>query len=132
MDKFDAAGLIIRLGELVLLGKRSKVCENLKGYWSMPCGAIEKGETPLECCEREFKEETGVSVTGEIKYLNSFSMENGGKFYAYYSDIKALIFPSNSAVDAVEHEEWGFFKIQENTLPCPMTKETRKTILKLK
>lgn len=132
MDKFDAAGLIVRLGELALLGKRSKACENLNGYWSMPCGVIEKGETPLECCKREFEEETGVRITSEIKYLNSFSMENGGRFYAYYSDINALIFPSNSAVDAVEHEEWGFFKIEKNTLPYPMTEETRKTILKLK
>jgi len=43
-----------------------------------------------------------------------------------------LIFPSSGAIDAIEHDEWGFFKINKNTLPTPMTKETRGCILNLK
>jgi hypothetical protein len=35
-------------------------------------------------------------------------------------------------VDAIEHEEWGFFRLDKNSLPMPMTKEARKIILKLK
>ena len=131
-DKYDAAGLLAKLDNLVLLGKRSKICANLPGYWSLPCGAVEKGESSSEACIREFKEETGINVSNEIKYLNSFPMENGGTFYAYFTNIKSLIFPSNEAIDSIEHEEWGFFRIQENSLPEPMTKETRETILKLK
>ena len=131
-DKYDAAGLLVKLGDLVLLGKRAKICANFPGYWSLPCGAVEKGESSLDACIREFKEEAGINISNEIEYLNSFPMKNGGTFYAYFTNIKSLIFPSNEAVDSIEHEEWGFFKIKENCLPNPMTKETRDTILKLK
>jgi 8-oxo-dGTP diphosphatase len=131
-DKYDAAGLLAKLDNLVLLGKRSKICANLSGFWSLPCGAVEKGEIPLEACKREFAEETGIIIKNEIHYLNSFKMKNGGTFYAYFTNIRTLIFPSNEAKDSDEHEEWGFFKIEENCLPFPMTKETRETILKLK
>jgi len=131
-DKYDAAGLLVKLNNLVLLGKRAKICANFPGYWSLPCGAIEKGEFPLDACVREFKEETGISISNETKYLNSFPMENGGTFYAYFTNIKSLIFPSSDAVDSMEHEEWGFFRLEENCLPTPMTKETKNTILMLK
>ncbi len=47
-------------------------------------------------------------------------------------EINDLIFPSSEAIDAIEHEEWGFFKIEKKSLPMPMTKETRNSILRLK
>lgn len=131
-DKFDAAGLIVRLGDLVLLGKRSKFCANLTGFWSMPCGAIEKNELPKSAAIREFFEETGCDIKSEINYLTSFKMENGGTFYVYFAETKDLMFPSTKAKDAFEHDEWGYFKISKNSLPNPISKETRKIILKLK
>lgn len=132
MDKFDAAGLIVRLGDLVLLGKRSKLCINLSGFWSMPCGAIEKDELPKSAAIREFFEETGCDIKSEINYLTSFKMENGGTFYAYLAETKDLVFPSTKAKDALEHDEWGYFKMSKNSLPNPITKELKKIILKLK
>ncbi|MCG7345491.1 NUDIX hydrolase [Sporosarcina sp. ACRSL] len=38
----------------------------VKGFesegWAVPSGGIEEGESPKECCVREFKEETGYDV----------------------------------------------------------------------
>ena len=126
-DTKDSGGILYYYGDKVLLCLSSG-----SGKWNVPKGHIMKGEDPLDGAIREFKEETGINVSSEIKYLNSFPMENEGTFYAYFTNIKSLIFPSNEAIDSIEHEEWGFFRIQENSLPEPMTTETKETILKLK
>jgi ADP-ribose pyrophosphatase YjhB (NUDIX family) len=129
MVKVDAAGLLVKLGGLILLGRRSKVCESLSGYWAIPGGAIELNESPKDAALREFFEETDVEINQQISYLTKFSTPSGGTFFVYYTEIQNLIFPSSEAKDAFEHDEWGFFKIQKNCLPTPITKETIKAIL---
>jgi ADP-ribose pyrophosphatase YjhB (NUDIX family) len=130
--KYTAAGLVAQLGNLVLLGKRSAKCLNLPGNWSMPCGMIEIGEEPKDAAMREFYEETGVKANGQVNFLGDFKMSGCNFFAAYSMKIEDLIFPDTKAVDAIEHEEWGFFRLDKNSLPMPMTKEARKIILKLK
>ncbi len=49
------------------------------GYWGIPKGEFEKGETPLEAAIREFEEETGMKPFSE-KYLPLGSIvQKGGK-----------------------------------------------------
>jgi len=98
----------------------------------MPCGMIDPGENSEYAARREFLEETGVLANKEIKFLDDFEVKDGKYFALYSMQIDDLIFPSNDAIDAIEHDEWGFFKIEKNSLPSPMTKETRGAILKLK
>jgi len=130
--EYIAAGIIASFKDLVLLGRRSKNCYNLAGHWSMPCGMINRGEDPKIAAKREFFEETGVRVNKEIRFLDDFEVEEDKYFALYSMEIDDLIFPSSDAIDAIEHEEWGFFKIEKNSLPEPMTKETRRCILKLR
>ena len=129
---YKAAGLLAKFNDLVLLGRRSAKCHNLAGNWSMPCGIIETNELPKDAARREFFEETNVKASEEIYFLDDFKMQNDDFFALFYMEIDKLIFPSNDAIDAIEHDEWGFFKIEKNSLPLPMTKETRNAILKLK
>ena len=130
--EYIAAGIIASFKDLVLLGRRSKNCYNLAGHWSMPCGMINRGEDPKIAAKREFFEETGVRAQKEIKFLNDFEVKDNKYFALYSMKIEELIFPSDDAIDAIEHDEWGFYKIDKNSLPLPMTKETKKSILKLK
>ena len=129
---YIAAGIVAYVNGLVLLGRRSKNCQNLAGHWSMPCGMIDPGENPEQAARREFFEETGVRANKEIKFLDDFEVKEGKYFALYSMQIDDLIFPSNDAIDAIEHDEWGFYKIAKNSLPLPMTKETTNAILKLK
>ena len=130
--KYTAAGLIAKFNNLILLGRRSLKCENLSGNWSMPCGMIEPDESPEHAARREFFEETNVRASKEVSFLTDFQMKDDEFFALFYMKIDKLIFPSNDAIDAIEHDEWGFFKIAKNSLPSPMTRETRNAILKLK
>lgn len=128
----DSAGIIVRLNNLALLGRRSRLCETLNGYWSMPCGMCEELEDPLRTATREFFEETNITLKSEIHFLTKFKNLNGGTFHVFYTDIKDLLYPDARAMDAIEHDEWGFFKIEKNCLPNPITKETKNAILMLK
>lgn len=130
---YTAAGLIAHTDNLVLLGRRSSKCLSLNGYWSMPCGIIDPGESPKQAAIREFFEETDVEPNKEVVFLSDFLIQKRQQdYFALFSmKVPDLIFPSSMAKDALEHDEWGFFRIAKNSLPQPMTKETRDSILKL-
>jgi 8-oxo-dGTP diphosphatase len=53
-------GALIFQGDSVLLVQRGK--EPLKGFWSLPGGAVEAGELVEEALRREVLEETGLTV----------------------------------------------------------------------
>lgn len=132
--KYISAGLLVHTENLVLLGRRSSKCLSLGGYWSVPCGMIDAGESPEEAAKREFLEETGIEAKKEILFLSDFLVHKKQKeYFALFSmKVPDLIFPSSLAKDALEHNEWGFFRISKNSLPQPTTKEIRQCILKLK
>jgi ADP-ribose pyrophosphatase YjhB (NUDIX family) len=53
-------GALIIEQRRVLLCRRGK--EPLKGYWSLPGGAVETGERVVEALKREVREETGLEI----------------------------------------------------------------------
>ncbi|WP_374086495.1 NUDIX hydrolase [Methylomicrobium lacus] len=53
-------GLLVNRQNQVLLIKRDK--PPAQGLWSVPGGKLEAGESLIECCQREVKEETGLEV----------------------------------------------------------------------
>lgn len=53
-------GLLFNRHNQVLLIKRDKA--PAQGLWSVPGGKLEAGESLIECCRREIKEETGLDV----------------------------------------------------------------------
>ena len=52
---------------------------NNEGYYDFPGGKIENGETDVQTCVREVKEETGMDVS-DLNYV--------GRFNIYYPEIK--------------------------------------------
>ena len=55
----------------VLLIRRGN--EPYKGCWALPGGFMDMEETLEQCALRELKEETGLTPTGDITELKSFS-----------------------------------------------------------
>lgn len=79
------------------------------GYWSIPCGAIEKGEAPFLAAQRELKEETQIDINSSIlEYVTAFKAHDGGRFNLYLYNASEFLSP----VLDYEHTEWGYFKLE--------------------
>jgi len=56
----NAASVAIFSGAEVLLVKRA--ANPFMGYWTLPGGRLEKGETAMDCARREIDEELGLAL----------------------------------------------------------------------
>jgi predicted NUDIX family NTP pyrophosphohydrolase len=82
------------------------------GAWSIPKGEFEEGEDPLEAAKREFREETGVVVTGEFQPLAPLKQRSGKIVYAWM--IKGDVDPARLKSNTFS-TEWprGSGRVQE-------------------
>ena len=53
------------------------------GAWSLPKGEFEEGEDPLHAAKREFTEETGCTIDGEFRPLESLKQRGGKIVHAW-------------------------------------------------
>ena len=119
-------GAIIFRRDRVLLVERGK--PPLKGYWSLPGGAVETGERLEEGVRREVLEETGL-VVKPVRLFTIFERimrdEQGEAEYHYVlvDYLCRVISGSLEAASDVSRAEWvpqtglSRYKITEGTLP---------------
>ena len=77
------SGPRVRVGTVVLDRSSLLLVEHRKGargYWLLPGGGLELGETFFACAEREVREETGLTVRAErVVYLSEAIAPDGGR-----------------------------------------------------
>jgi 8-oxo-dGTP diphosphatase len=64
-----AAGLILRADGQLLLGQRPEG-KPWAGWWELPGGKLEPGETVLQALARELEEEIGIKVTQATRWVS--------------------------------------------------------------
>ena len=58
--------------------------ETVSGWWLIPGGGMEDGETPEECCVRETEEETGLIVRPVRQFLTMYEYYEGYRYISHY------------------------------------------------
>jgi 8-oxo-dGTP diphosphatase len=110
----------------VLLAERGR--EPLKGYWSIPGGAVEVGETLAEAVRRETREETGLEIdpVAVVEIFERIMRDSTGAAEYHYVLIDYLCRVTGGALvpgDDVSRAEWversslPQYRITEGTLP---------------
>ena len=69
-------GAIVTLNGEILLVKRNNN-DFMGGLVELPSGGIDNNEHILDALQRELLEETGLTVTRVIKYIDSFNYTSG-------------------------------------------------------
>jgi ADP-ribose pyrophosphatase YjhB (NUDIX family) len=119
------AGILYKYNGLYLLCRRQEGV-TLGGYWSVPGGAVERGETEPEAAIREFFEETQISLNIFklilIDQWQAINPRGDGSFYLYkYEGAEK----SEPILD-YEHTECGYF--HNKNIPSPIEHSLRSLI----
>ena len=77
-------GVVVRDGMILL----SHELES--GWWLVPGGGLENGETPEQCCVREIEEETGVIVRPVKHFLTLYEYYEEYRYIDYYFVCEAV------------------------------------------
>ena len=107
------AGVIFqdRTGKVLLLKP------SYKEYWTIPGGAVENDESPLEACIREAKEEIGINVTIKglilVDYLHSNGDVDENLQWIFNGGILGKRLASNIKVDGKEILDYKFMAIED-------------------
>jgi 8-oxo-dGTP diphosphatase len=77
-------GAILLRRDRILMAERGK--EPLKGWWSLPGGALETGESLAEAVRREVLEETGLEIRplGVLEIFERIMRDAGGRAEYHY------------------------------------------------
>jgi len=119
------AGIMVICDDEVLLCRRSEN-ESYPGYWGIPSGHINKGENVRDAAKREYKEETNLTPSNNLKLIGFIPM---GKtlLYVYQMKVKEKIYPDlENAKDGYEHDQCGWFKFDD--IPSKIDENLKKVI----
>ncbi len=104
------SAVIVEKDGKVLLGERNK--ENYRGYWVLPGGGVEWGETIEQAAVREIKEETGLDIE-----LIRFVCHK--EIIATHANYHSIVFyhlarPRNTEIRVSDDlSDAGFFSVEE-------------------
>lgn len=97
----------------VLLLKRSLDEKNYGGYWGLPGGGADQGETPEKAARREVEEETGYVITDELSLVSVQLTPNNWTFYTY-------VWSGPKFTPKLDHEHTAYKWARRDSLPSPL------------
>jgi 8-oxo-dGTP diphosphatase len=116
-------GVVIQKDDKVLIGKRLK--GHGAGTYQIPGGHFEFGETFEECAAREVLEETGLTISHDMKLI---SVSNDIAYEKHYVSLGMHVLWEAGEPSAMEDaaSEWNW--TDPRALPEPMFPHSRQVI----
>lgn len=108
-----ATAIITFPSNTILLIKRATV--PFKGYWALPGGRVDPGETVEQTAVRELKEETGltVEITGKVGDYHEQGVQDGIEYDYYPACFTVKIVAGEIEKQQSEIEEIKLFNLNE-------------------
>lgn len=123
--------LILPGSVVIILNEQNEVLlqKRHEGYWGLPGGLMDLGESFEEVAKREVFEETGL-VVNNLKLLNVYSgseyylkVANGDELYSVTAVYYTMDVSGDMKIDYSESENMQYFSL--NNLPNELTDEYR-------
>ena len=84
------------------------------GHWTIPKGEPNENEDLVSCALREFREETGIAISGDLIELNPIQQKGGKKVFAWA--MQGNLDPSHIQSNVFELE-WPYKSGKIQTFP---------------
>ncbi|QIG71652.1 NUDIX hydrolase protein [Rhizobium phage RHph_TM39] len=117
MTKVAIAGVIVKDGREILLGKR--IGGIIDGFYVLPGGKLEDDESLQECLKREILEETNLELKNISTHIAYREPDiKGFRFLMIYfrADVVDESLLQNTEPDKCEG--WGWYDIHDLPTPC--------------
>lgn len=105
----EAAGLILQAPDRSILLLRRSPLVNNPGYWNLPGGRVDPGETPEQAAVRETFEEAGIQVFSVEPYDVVVRRDKPHKQYHVFLARGQKVTPTLNA----ESDGWTWVSLQE-------------------
>jgi ADP-ribose pyrophosphatase YjhB (NUDIX family) len=105
------------------------------GYWALPAGAMELGESIAQCAIREVREETGLTVTAVTPFAmytgpdRTFTNMYGDTYQLFVVAFRVDTWEGDLLPSTDETTGAGFFPAE--TLPAPLSSTVPETLADL-
>ncbi|MFD7511416.1 NUDIX domain-containing protein [Streptomyces sp. NPDC059853] len=122
IDRYVAASIVLREGKALML--RRKPDDFMGGFWELPSGKVDSGETIIEALERELREETDLVLVSLDGVLGFFDYLSGSGRKTRQVNFLVL---ADGAISLSEHDAAGWFDAR-SAAQLQITPETLKTV----
>lgn len=114
--RLSAAVYALRDGKIAVLERAGGA---MVGFWSVPGGMVDPGEDPLTAALRELHEESRLTPSGPVEYLNVFPLQAYGAnilrfmYVAPCEDGEIVLSHEHSAGDWLTPQEYRAAHVNE-------------------
>lgn len=126
IDRCTVGGVIVNNERILLLQRPQD--DFLSGFYELPSGRVETGETLDTALRREVLEETGLTITSIEQYLGHFDYTSKGNKASRQFSFRLLVEETNG-IRLSEHDSYAW--VARNEIGnCRMKQELKDLLTK--